>query len=814
MGNYVNYQSVIDQLQAFGLMVNTLEVGRTTTKRVAVDTAKCPVDKEKRKSAGWYKLNAFSIDGNTYIVGSFGYWKGSDNNAVKVEWKKEWSDNLTPEQRQAMADAHKASIKLAEAERKREIEHCANMAQTNWLKLKTEGDSGYLAKKQVGAFGIKFHPKKDLIAVPVTDTKGKLFALQLIRSGLPADSKIPSKQFWPRGAEIKGHFHTIGNLAGAKVIFIAEGYATGASIHTAINAPVVVAFNANNLTPVAKEIAKANKYAKIVICADDDYLTDGNPGVTQAQNAALSVGGEWVKPDFMVAGTDIRNGEKLTDFNDLHVHPQGGLRLVTAQLAQHVTGAQPKPTTATSAGGDKQGEGERRSTASAILSVDEIVERFVFIDDQHGDNLFDKRRGNIVKIKKVQHLLPPKVRWEEVKAHYLWSANAVYDYEIGFDPTGKDETIKCNKWTGWKTTPANYDKPEDHCVELLGLLHNLCSQELNQAIDGHENLFKWLVQWLAYPIQNPGAKMKTALIFHGPQGAGKNMFFDAYRAIYGDEHSSIITQDTMEDQFNSDWAEQKLFVLADEIVAVQERTHIKNKLKTMVTGDRVRINQKMIAAYSEKNHYNMVFLSNELNPVVLEHQDRRYFVIWTPEKREKAYYDRVDREIKNGGIAALHQFLLNYPLDDFNPNAEPPMTRAKQDLIFLNLDTPKAFYTEWSRGMLDIPFMPCPTVALYGVYQKWCFKQGEKIPRPQRQFVSSLVSFGAKSVEENHFKNYHREHPKKSYFIVPRISDYLKALSLGIPCGHPDADESKSETKRDKYTTYFIEMTREIEEMK
>lgn len=719
MGNFVNYQSVIDQLQAFGLMVNTLEVGRTTTKRVAVDTAKCPVDKEKRKSAGWYKLNAFSIDGNTYIVGSFGYWKGSDNNAVKVEWKKEWSDNLTPEQRQAMADAHKASIKLAEAERKREIEHCANMAQTNWLKLKTEGDSGYLAKKQVGAFGIKFHPKKDLIAVPVIDTKGKLFALQLIRSGLPADSKIPSKQFWPRGAEIKGHFHTIGNLAGTKVIFIAEGYATGASIHQATGAPVVVAFNANNLTPVAKEIAKANKYAKIVICADDDYLTDGNPGVIQAQNAALSVGGEWVKPDFMVASTDIRNGEKLTDFNDLHVHPQGGLHLVTTQLAQYVTGAHTKPTTATSAGGDKQGEGV--GDYRSVISLHEAVKRFIPLIDGTGKYLFDTETNKITHKDQMLALLEAGIRWDDIKRNALWQSRGAYGFDqVGFDPAGDDANCKLNTWSGWPTKPANLKSAADGCKHLIGLLYHLCSNEKNQT----EALFDWILNWVAYPIQHPGAKMQTAVVVHGPQGTGKSRFFEAVGRIYG-EYSIVLNQGAIEDKFNSDWTSRKLFIIADEIVARQDMYHLKNQLKAFITGDWVRVNPKNLAAYKERNHMNLVFLSNEKQPVILENDDRRHCVIYTPQKLDESYYDLVSEEIENGGIEALHQFLLERDLTGFKPWTKPPMTESKQDLIDLGKDSIEIFIEQWQSGELGLPVCPAMGVDFYDAYQKWCKRTGE-----------------------------------------------------------------------------------------
>ena len=76
-----------------------------------------------------------------------------------------------------------------------------------------------------------------------------------------------------------------------------------------------------------------------------------------------------------------------------------------------------------------------------------------------------------------------------------------------------------------------YDRPETddemtsrEAGELrrkIELLEYLCSEEKNSRI-----VFDWVLKWIAYPIQHPGAKMRTALIFHGPQGTGKNLFFE------------------------------------------------------------------------------------------------------------------------------------------------------------------------------------------------------------------------------------------------------------------------------------------------
>jgi putative DNA primase/helicase len=780
MSNAVNYQSALDQMRGFGLLVDALEVGRATTKRVKVDIAKCPVDKEKSRSAGWYKLNSFSLKGEDYIVGSFGYWKGSDNNAQKIEWKKEWVDTLTPEQRKAMADAHRASIKKAEENRKREIERSAKEANYAWHKYVADGVSPYLIRKQVGAFGVKFDPfGKGTMAIPVMDVKGNIYALQIIRSNLPKDSKKREKDFFPYGAAIGGHFHVIGTLSNAKTIFISEGYATGASIHIATGMPVVVAFNANNLTPVTKAVAAAHKYAQIVICADDDYLTDGNPGVALAQNAALSVGGEWVKPSFMVAGVDIRNSEKLTDFNDLHVHPQGGLHLVTAQLSQYVGQTQPQPKTATVAGGAQTGEGES-SSARATLSIEEITARFVYVDDAFGDHAFDREKKTLVKLKKVQAMLPPHVRWDQVKGLPTW--RAVHDYEIGFDPTEKDSRVKLNTFTGWKLQPK-----EGNCSNLLNLLKSLCSAE-----EQSEELFVWIVRWLAYPLQHPGAKMKSCLVVHGPQGTGKNLFFEAYAEIFG-EYTETISQAALEDKFNSDWAARKIFIIANEVVASTERYHLKNQLKGIITDKKTRINPKNLPAYSESNHMNLVFLSNEHQPVVLENDDRRHCIIWTPPAKDAAFYDAVAEERDNGGIEALYWYLLNINLGDFKPDTKPPMTLSKEQLMLLGSDNVQIFFEEWKGGLLNAPVCACKTSDLYDFYRGWCIKVGTR-SREQKFFSAYVEKLNGWQIAIRKIYLEKGDHVKKSVrVIVPPIEYCLAAQDNGAEIITMTESETQSE---------------------
>ena len=97
------------------------------------------------------------------------------------------------------------------------------------------------------------------------------------------------------------------------VLYIVEGFATGASIHAATGEAVAVAFNAGNLIPVAQALREKFPDLKLVLCADDDHRTPGNPGLTKATEAAIAVNGWLAMPEFGESRT-----LEATDFNDLH----------------------------------------------------------------------------------------------------------------------------------------------------------------------------------------------------------------------------------------------------------------------------------------------------------------------------------------------------------------------------------------------------------------------------------------------------------------------------------------------------------------
>ena len=96
------------------------------------------------------------------------------------------------------------------------------------------------------------------------------------------------------------------NMRTAHTINYVEGYATGASYFADLGQPVVVCFDAYNLTPVAKTISGYFPSAKHVFIADAD---DSQTGEKEAVKAAQAVRVQGAQADVLIP-------KELGDYND------------------------------------------------------------------------------------------------------------------------------------------------------------------------------------------------------------------------------------------------------------------------------------------------------------------------------------------------------------------------------------------------------------------------------------------------------------------------------------------------------------------
>jgi putative DNA primase/helicase len=271
----------------------------------------------------WYKLHKFLPDaGGEFITGSFGSYKEGVSHKVVVDWTPLKEAERERWRAQRLADEAKAK-----AERERLQAEAAMSAAQLWHTGSKTGRSAYLERKGVQPEACRFMGDGSIL-VP------------LLRYDAPRDQALKGIQrIWGNGRKSftkdlpkTGCALRLGQVEDPQdVMLMCEGYATGLSIRMAIDhqLPVFVALDCYNLQAVLEVVRYRYPWAPLLICADDDYRTQGNPGRALAKKAAKATRDcSFVWPVFPAG---LVRGDKDTDFNDLH--RLGGVHVVTRQLA-------------------------------------------------------------------------------------------------------------------------------------------------------------------------------------------------------------------------------------------------------------------------------------------------------------------------------------------------------------------------------------------------------------------------------------------------------------------------------------------------
>jgi len=709
-----------------------------------------PDSEKKKKKSGWYILFEHqTASGQQVINGAYGM--GPDAFKVQVS-DAGWS----VEDRADFAAKRKAAEKAAAEARKSEGQKAAEKAARLWAVGREEGASAYLDRKAVRAFGLRF--LNGSLLVPVRNATGALLGCQYIG----ADG---SKRF-NTGMVKDGGFHILGDAATPARLLLAEGYATAASLHMATGWPVVVCFDAGNIAPVAATLRLLYPNTEFVFCGDDDrhlrrrlrrrleeigapadLEPDGSALVVPTQAGDMRIRAEWagsadlpsirlivrrasgpdrewilenagrkaamagakkfggvaVFPSFSAADADG------TDFNDLHLAE--GLGIVRSQVLNSLQAAKTSPP----AEKTLPGKAEKAGVPPDELKF--LLEHLVML---YGATvtIWDASYRQIVKPESLELVYGP--------AAAVWKKHpqrkVVRNADLVFSPSGKLEPGQVNMFEGLPIKPDG----RKSCGRLVSLLYSLCGED--------DGLFEWVSRWLAFPLQNPGAKMHTALIFHGRlEGTGKTLFFSAIREIYG-RFSTVIGQHQLNSPYSA-WMSNKLFALAEEVLTQQEKKLQKGYIKHLVSNDVLQIEEKFLPLREERNMCQFVFLSNEIQPMALDEFDRRYTVGYCDNILPKEDYVAIKAEIEQGGAAALYQWLLDVDLADFSVAAKPFDNTARRRLITLGLTPERKFIQLWRMGLLDAPYCSCLADDLYQAFRAFCRVTGER-------FIQSQTAFG------------------------------------------------------------------------
>lgn len=243
-------------------------------------------------------------------------------------------------------------------------------------------------------------------------------------------------------------------------------------------------------------------------------------------------------------------------------------------------------------------------------------------------------------------------------------------YEPGEPREMNHHGSRFNVWPGMGVEPKKGSiKP---WRELLDHTFDGCPKE-------HRH---WFECWCAWPIKHLGAKLPSAVGLWGKPGRGKSIFAEKILGpIYGQNFISI-SQAVLEDGF-TDWSANKQFVLVDEVTATDSRARA-DVFKKFCTQKEMQVNTKFVPRYTIVDHVNYLLTSNSPRAFFVEDDDRRFFIHHVPdEPPPRNFFDHLlDVWAPGGGLQALlYYFQHDFDFGTFDPNAPPPVTADKEEMI-------------------------------------------------------------------------------------------------------------------------------------
>ena len=324
-----------------------------------------------------------------------------------------------------------------------------------------------------------------------------------------------------------------------------------------------------------------------------------------------------------------------------------------------------------------------------------------------------------------------------------------------------------------------------------------------------EEYREWVLDWLAGIVQYPGHKWRWVLFFYSKgKQVGKGSLFRVMEMILGEENTMETKVALMLDK-GSMYTEKQL-VLIDECKSKgdwQERKHLANDLKMIITGKKVSARRMRVDYQQVENNANFKIFSNDKKAISLEDDEKRYLVLFheSPRLDQKSYDDfhdwleGPDKSLKNGkdgGAELIYDFLLRrqikLPLHGVAPETiyQKEMEQSTTEPITEQL-------REWMNEENGPFSLRCGdirgTTEIKEYINKNCIGAVVKLASDPKQLKQSLLNIGAVFLGQVR----HKFRDEKPMLCIVRNHKQYEGITNTVLCNEhwkPLMIEKQSET--------------------
>ena len=254
---------------------------------------------------------------------------------------------------------------------------------------------------------------------------------------------------------------------------------------------------------------------------------------------------------------------------------------------------------------------------------------------------------------------------------------------LTFQPGVEDTGALYNLWRGFSVEPKA--KPHGYAVFRDHLITNVCG--------GDEDLFRWVFGWFAHIVQRPRERVGTAIVIRGKMGTGKTKVGEVFGSLFPANYVTADSPHLVTGHFN-EHLRSCLLLQADEAFWAGDKA-AEGRLKGLITSGQQMVEGKGIDAEMAPNYVHLLVTSNESWVIPAGKDERRFCVIDVGEgcAGNAEYFAEMDRELNDGGRAALLHDLLGFDLLTVNLR-QIPRTAALLEQKFNSLDPIEAWWLE------------------------------------------------------------------------------------------------------------------------
>jgi len=258
------------------------------------------------------------------------------------------------------------------------------------------------------------------------------------------------------------------------------------------------------------------------------------------------------------------------------------------------------------------------------------------------------------------------------------SAIRTYD-NIDFLPKQKEPEYVYNTFKNFEAENKQLIKTDIENSNIIKHIKNLCNNS--------EEVFNYVIKFLARKVQKPNKLTNTALIFKSNEGAGKDIFFNWFgnKIIGSNYYCNTEKPELLFGKFTSA-LENKILIIVNE-TSGKDTFSINENIKCAITAQYNMIEHKGLNPYKNSNHISYIFLTNNDNPIKVSADDRRFCGIECNNLicNNKEYFNLLYNELNKGEYdKAFYDYLINIDCDDYDFTNNRPKTNYYNDLQELN----------------------------------------------------------------------------------------------------------------------------------